>query len=938
MARDYKSTVFLPKTDFPMKGGLPQLEPRLLDRWQQMGLYKLLRQQSKDRPKFVLHDGPPYANGNIHIGHALNKILKDVVNRMQQMLGKDANYVPGWDCHGLPIEWKIEEKYRAEGRDKDQVPVIEFRRECREFAEHWIKVQKAEFKRLGVEGDWDNPYTTMSYAAEAQIARELHKFLMKGALYRGAKAVLWSPVEKTALAEAEVEYHEHKSNTIHVRFPVAKASAPRFEGASVLIWTTTPWTIPGNRAVAFAPDADYAVIEVAAVGEKSLAVVGEKLIMADKLVGEVAAAARFTPKPVGQPFQGAALAGTVARHPLAGHGYDLDSPLFPADFVTTDDGTGLVHIAPGHGNDDFELGAKQGLEVPATVDEDGTFYPNVPLFAGKHVYKVDGEVANALQQAGKLLAGGTLSHSYPHSWRSKAPLIFRNAPQWFISMSTTGLRDTALKAVEQVRWVPPSGKNRMRGMVENRPDWVISRQRAWGVPLAIFVDKATGEPLKDPQVNDRIAQAFEQEGADAWYASGNGARFLGPGRDPAQFEKIDNIVEVWFDSGSTHAFVLEQRPDLAWPADVYLEGSDQHRGWFGSSLMVGCGTRGRAPYNTVLTHGFIMDAEGKNKMSKSLGNTIAPQTIMDQHGADILRLWVMSADYTEDISIGADIIKAQVEAYRKLRNTLRYLLGALAGFTPSERVPHGEMPELERWVLHRLSELGELVRECCESFDFHKVFVALYTFCTVDLSAIYFDIRKDSLYCDAAGSARRRAVRTVMDEVFSCLTAWLAPILVFTAEEAWLARFPGDASSVHLRTFPAIPAAWRDEALAAKWAKIRALRRVVTGALEIERKEKRIGASLQAAPTVYATAEHIAALKGIDLAEIAITSDASLVEGAPPAGAFTLEDVPGVGVVSSLAQGRKCERCWQVLEDVGADPQHPDLCGRCADAVGKLAA
>ena len=935
---DYKSTVFLPRTAFPMRANLPEREPEILKRWQAMDMYRRLRAEARGREKFILHDGPPYANGAIHMGTALNKILKDVINRSQQMLGKDANYVPGWDCHGLPIEWKIEEKYRAAGQDKDAVPIVEFRRECREFAEHWIDVQRTDFKRLGVEGDWDNPYTTMAYAAEAQIVREIGKFLMNGGLYKGSKPVLWSVVEKTALAEAEVEYHDHVSTTIFVRFPIVKPAVPALEGANVVIWTTTPWTIPGNRAVAYGADIDYCVVKVAAVAEGSGAAVGERLLLARDLAQAVLDEAGVTAHEVVSTLAGRELGGTVCRHPLHDQGYDFPVPLLPGGFVTTEQGTGLVHIAPGHGADDWELGTAHGVEVPQTVGEDGSYYDHVPLFAGRRVLTpygkkgdADPAVVAALAEAGALLASGKLTHSYPHSWRSKAPLIFRNTPQWFISMATNGLRETALKAIEETRFVPPQGRTRLYSMVANRPDWVISRQRAWGVPIAVFVDRKTGQPLRDQAVIDRIAEAFEAEGADAWFAS-DPVRFLGDGYDPADYEQVTDIVDVWFDSGSTHSFVLEKRDDLQWPASLYLEGSDQHRGWFHSSLLESCGTRGRAPYEAVLTHGFVLDEQGR-KMSKSLGNVVVPQQVMKQHGADILRLWVVASDYSEDLKIGPEILKHHADAYRRLRNTLRYLLGALADFSDAERLPESEMPELERWVLHRLYELDGQVRAASEGFTFHALFTALHNFCAVELSAFYFDVRKDSLYCDAADAPRRRAARTVLDHLFSCLTAWLAPILCFTAEEAWLHRTGDDQDSVHLRLFPEIPATWRDDGLAEKWETLRTLRRVVTGALELERAAKRIGSSLQARPVIYAGADFVAALNGIDLAEIAITSDAVLVEGTAPEGAFTLPDVPGVGVVVEPAEGEKCERCWRVLPEVGTQPGHPDICGRCAEAV-----
>jgi isoleucyl-tRNA synthetase len=943
MPTDYRPTVFLPKTQFPMRGDLPNREPLLLERWEKMGLYRRLREVSQGREKFVLHDGPPYANGDLHIGHALNKILKDVINRAQQMLGKDAPYVPGWDCHGLPIEWKIEEEYRAKKRSKDEVPIAEFRRQCREFAAYWIDEQRRQFKRLGVVGDWDNPYTTMAYEAEAQIVREIGKFLLSGGLYKGKKPVLWSVVEQTALADAEVEYHDHKSTTVWVRFPIARASRPSLDGAAALIWTTTPWTLPGNRAIAFSADLDYCVIRVDNAAERSRARVGEKLLLARSLVAEVAKQAGIEAHTVLDGFPGTALSGTLARHPLFGQGYDFPVPLLPAGFVVEDQGTGLVHINPGAGADDFELGQTHGLESPDTVGPDGVYLASVPLFAGRTVYRSNGKpgdaneaVIAALEAKGALLARDTLVHSYPHSWRSKAPLIFRNTPQWFISMETNGLRRKALEAIAATRWIPPQGRNRIEAMVESRPDWCVSRQRAWGVPLAIFTHRETGEVLRDPAVVERVAQAVERSGADVWFAA-DPAQFLGNEYRAEDWERVTDIVEVWFDSGSTHAFVLEQRPELEWPASLYLEGSDQHRGWFQSSLLESCGTRGRAPYEAVLTHGFVLDEQGR-KMSKSLGNITAPQDVMKQSGADILRLWVVASDYSEDLRIGPEILKYQSEIYRRLRNTLRYLLGALDGFSEAERVEPASMPELERWVLHRLAELDRLVRRAIEAYDFHAMFTALHNFCAADLSAFYFDVRKDRLYCDAPADARRRAVRTVLDRLFDCLARWLAPVLCFTAEEAWLARH-GDREgcSIHLELFPEVPAAWHDEALGERWARLRDLRRVVTGALEQERGAKRLGSSLEAAVELYVPADMLDIVRGLDLAELCITS-AGTVRAAPaPADAFTLPDIADVGVRVSAAPGARCERCWRVLPEVGEAPPG-DLCRRCRGVLDNAAA
>ncbi|MFT6558099.1 isoleucine--tRNA ligase [Sneathiella sp.] len=933
MSTDYKSTLFLPTTSFPMKAGLPNKEPAILERWEKIDLFRKLREQSKDRDQFVLHDGPPYANGHLHMGHAVNKVLKDVINRSQQMQGKNAHYVPGWDCHGLPIEWKIEEKYRKAGKDKDDVPVVEFRKECRDFAAEWIDIQREEFKRLGVTADWENPYITMSFDAEAQIVRELLKFAMNGGLYRGSKPVMWSPVEKTALAEAEVEYHDHVSTTIYVRFPVEQG-ADFMEGASIVIWTTTPWTMPGNRAISYGAEIDYVGVQVKAVAEGSLGKVGEKFFVAEALLEDLKSEAGITETDTFWTGKGSAFADVICRHPFAGQGYDFPVPLLDGDHVTVDAGTGFVHTAPGHGQEDFEVCKEHNIEIPQTVDEDGTFFKHVPMFAGEHVYKCNDHVADELQAAGALLKRGKIKHSYPHSWRSKAPLIFRNTSQWFVSMETNDLRKKALKAIDDTKWYPKSGHRRLYTMVESRPDWVLSRQRAWGVPITVFAHKETGEIIRDEEVNARIVDAMEAEGADAWFAS-DASRFLGDKYDPDDYEQIMDILDVWFDSGSTHAFTLENRPEMKWPADLYLEGTDQHRGWFHSSLLESCGTRGRAPYDGVLTHGFVMDGKGR-KMSKSLGNTVLPEKIIKQSGADILRLWVVASDYTEDMRIGNEIIQGQVDSYRRLRNTLRFILGNLADWDDAEKVDVADMPELEQWVLHRLSVLDEQVRKNCNEYEFSRMFSAVQNFCTLELSAFYFDIRKDVLYCDGVNDIRRRAARTVLDQLFHCLTSWLAPVLVFTAEETWQARFPDEDYSVHMNQFPDIPASWRNEDLDRKWSQVRSFRRVVTGALEIERREKRIGSSLQAAPAVFVNEDYYSLLEALPLDDICITSGLTLVRDAAPENAFTLEDVDGVAVVPAIAQGEKCQRCWKVLDEVGKQEGHDDLCGRCADVVSSL--
>jgi isoleucyl-tRNA synthetase len=972
-ALDYSRTLFLPKTDFPMRGGLPQKEPEILARWARENLYGALRESGKGRPKFVLHDGPPYANGNVHIGTALNKTLKDVVVRSHQMTGRESNYVPGWDCHGLPIEWKVEEEfYRAKGKVKpdfsDSQAIIAFRKECRAYAEHWLGVQREEFKRLGVVGDWDHPYTTMSYPAEAQIAREIFKFVASGLLYRGSKPVMWSVVEKTALAEAEVEYEDHVSDTIFAAFPVES------EDASVLIWTTTPWTIPGNRAIAFSRRIAYGRYRVTAAPPDNWAKVGATYILAQSLAQSVFDAAKVTAFEFLGEVTGDALATMACAHPLRANGYGFVVPLLDGDHVTEDAGTGFVHTAPGHGREDFELWTAstrllqdRGIEtrIPYTVDENGALTDEAPGFEGKRVITDKGKVGDAnkavidaLIGAGTLVARGKLKHQYPHSWRSKTPVIFRNTPQWFLAMDRPfanahggkTLRTLAVDAIEHTRWAPPSGENRIKGMVANKPDWVLSRQRAWGVPLSIFVRKDGHEILFDDEVNARIADAYEREGADAWFAEGAKERFLGPKHDSATYDKIDDLVEVWFDSGSTHAFVLEDpkhfpglagvRRTIDGGADtvMYLEGSDQHRGWFQSSLLESCGTRGRAPFDVVLTHGFTLDESGR-KMSKSLGNQTFPQDVIRVSGADILRLWVASVDYTDDQRIGPEILKAVSDNYRKLRNTTRWMLGTLAHREQGDTVAYADMAGLERLMLHKLAELDLRVREAYENFDFARVIATLTAFMNADLSAFYFDIRKDALYCDAPSSVRRRGALEAIEHIFRAVTVWLAPILVFTTEEAWSAR---DAAhrSIHLEQFPAIPAGWRDDRLAETWETIRMLRLAVTGAIEIARAEKEIGSSLEAAPRVYLSdPEHRKALEGIDFAEVCITSDIAIEFGTPaPEKAFRLAESPDVGVVVERAQGVKCARSWRYFDASTALPDFPDVTPRDGEALRELKA
>jgi isoleucyl-tRNA synthetase len=935
MTRDYRQTIFLPKTDFPMKGDLPVREPELLKRWEEMGLYDRMMEKAAGRELFVLHDGPPFANGNIHLGHALNKILKDVVNKSQYKLGKLTPFVPGWDCHGLPIEAKIEEKYREKGIKKDDIPLIQFRQECRDFASHWIDIQREEFKRLGVTGDWENPYTTMSSEAEAEIVRLLGVFLMNGSLYRGVKPVMWSVVEKTALAEMEVEYADHESLSIYVGFPITETTVPALKGATAVIWTTTAWTLPGNRAIAYSPDLDYIALRIDSVSDQSLIHKGEVILIAKGLKDDVEKEIDVTESTVLATFKGIDLKGTHAHHPFYGEGYDFDVPLLPGEHVTLEAGTGLVHTAPGHGVEDFAVGKKFDLNVPETVAEDGLYYSHVPLFAGKHVYKVGPEIVAKLQEKGALLKQGKIVHSYPHSWRSKKPLIFRTTPQWFISLEKRDLRKKTLEAIETVQWIPEITKNRIQSMIENRPpDWGLSRQRPWGVPLPLFVNKATGEVLRDYEVVARIVKAFKESGSDIWY-SADPALFLGPDYDPSDYEQIQDILDVWFESGATQSFVLRARQDLHWPADLYLEGSDQHRGWFQSSLLVACGTVHAAPYKQVMTCGFIVDEDGR-KMSKSRGDAVSPQTITSTLGADLLRLWVVGSDYYEDLRVGPEILKRQQDIYRRYRNTLRYLLGALDGFTEKEKIDYDQMPELEKWILHRLYELDQKVREASDAYTFQALYSEIHNFCAVDLSAFYFDVRKDSLYCDDPQDPKRRATRTVMDITFDCLVKWLAPVLCFTTEEAWLSRYPHEEGSVHLETFPELPFLWNAPSLATKYEGLRAIRKVMTGALEMARASKTIGSSLQAQAKLFSDSSLSSFIEGVDLAELSITSGVEMHEGQAPEGAFTIEDTPNVGMIVSLASGEKCNRCWKVLPEVGTNEAYPDLCKRCTTVVGKI--
>jgi len=896
-----KENINLPKTAFSMKANLPTREPDIINYWKKIELYKELRAAKKGKEKFVLHDGPPYANGDIHMGTALNKILKDIVVKFHQMEGKDSVYVPGWDCHGLPIEWKIEEQYKKNKKNKNEVPINEFRKECRDFASKWIKVHKEQFQRLGVIGDWNNYYSTMSFDAEAQIVRELGKFLSEGSLYRGYKPVLWSTVEKTALADAEVEYKDHKSDTIYTSFKVKKSNIKQLSKSEIIIWTTTPWTIPANKALAYNKSLKYLVIKI----EDETDFKDRQIVIAQSLLNLVLEECKIKKYNKVCEFNGKDFEGTICSHPFSKIGFSYEIPMLEANFVNTEQGTGIVHCAPSHGPDDFNLCLNNGIKAIETVDGDGKYTENIPLFKGMHIFKANSLVIEKLKNEKNLLANGELVHSYPHSWRSKAPLVHRATPQWFISMESHGLRKKALKAIDETKFYPSKGKERLKSMIETRPDWCVSRQRVWGVPIPVFISKKTNKVLVDEKVTENIANIFEKEGADCWFKDET-QKFLGKKYKSADYEKLNDIVEVWFDSGSTHSYVLEKRKDLMWPASMYLEGSDQHRGWFHSSLLESCGTRGKAPFNSILSHGFVVDGKGL-KMSKSLGNIIAPEDILKKYGADILRIWVAASDYAEDLRIDNSILEQHAESYRKIRNTFRYILGNIKDKYEKvdfERLEINKLPELEQYMIHKLYCLNENFNKNFKLYNFHALYKEVLNFCTVDLSAFYFDIRKDTLYCDKIDSEKRKSTILFLNILLDVLLKWFAPILSFTTEEIY-SLIQKDKKSIHLENFPTIPSKWKNNNLESKWTELIKIREVCNSSIEIKRASKEIGSSLEANLVIKLDDRLIDLTKDIDFSELCITSNAKVEKN----------NSKEINVETLKAEGQKCPVCWKINKD-----------------------
>lgn len=910
------NNVFLPKTDFPMKQRISDAE--IIARWE--SLYQKLRITSKDLPKFILQDGPPFANGKPHMGTAFNRVLKDIIVRYKQMYGYDAPFVPGWDCHGLPIEWKVEEEIRAEKKKlgesydgksiKSTEEIIAFRARCRKFAEYWIDVQRSGFKDLGTVANWDDPYLTMNKASEAKIVSGILTLLGKGFIYRGYKPVMWSPVEKTALSDAEIEYKDKTSKSIYIAFPVYKSNSDILLDAEIVIWTTTPWTIPANRAICYSRSAEYSLIQIS----------GRKMVVASELLNKFQQDSGFTDAQILKTFSGELLENTVCHHPFNGSGYDFDVPLLHGDHVTMDVGTGFVHTAPGHGLEDFAVCKQYGIPVPATVKEDGTYYDTVPMFAGLHVYKSDDVVIQKLDEAGALLSVKEIVHSYPHSWRSKAPLIFRTTEQWFVELDKSGIRKHALEEIENVDWMPQRGKNRIKSFVEGRGEWCISRQRLWGIPLMFFINKKTNEVLIDQTVFDKIVQIIAAEGSDAWYIKPN-SEFLTDQYNPDEYEKVYDIVDVWLESGSVYSYVTLSRPELAFPADLYLEGSDQHRGWFQSSLLTCVGTHNVAPYKSVLTHGFIVDESGY-KMSKSLGNVIDPQDVIKKYGVDVLRLWVANSDYTEDMRIGPNILDQHRDLCNKFRNVLKYLLGALNGFSIEESLDYEKMDPMERWCLSRLKQVSINIKQALDSFNLRKLLNELKTFCFTELSSFYFDVRKDCLYCDSKGSFRRRGYRTVLSIVYNNLLRFLAPIMVISSEEAW--SHTDKNLSIHEQKMLDLPEAYLDNDIVNSFNEVFRIRDVINTALERAREAKKIGSNLQANVTLYTDKELI--FDESYWSDLCIVSKMKF--SSVPLTESDVFSADGISVLIEKSLGHKCERCWKYFDFIGDSGR----CDRCSNS------
>lgn len=925
---DYRETLNLPQTGFAMKANLTEREPAMLQKWEETRLYERIRNASATRAKYMLHDGPPYANGHIHMGTAFNKILKDIVLKSRQMSGFDCPYVPGWDCHGLPIEHQVDKQL---GPKRKEMTKLEVRKQCRRYAEKFVDIQRSEFKRLGVLGSWNNPYLTMSYDYEAAIAREFGRLFLKGSIYKSRKPVYWCPSCKTALAEAEVEYYDEESPSVYVKFPMVSDLSDLIPSAKnkpvyIIAWTTTPWTLPANLAVALNPGFDYVAVEIR--GEVWILAEGRFLALVSSL---------DTEHKILERFPGRTLEGLKARHPF----YDRDSVIIMALYVTLEAGTGCVHTAPGHGREDYESGLAYGLDIYSPVDEEGRFTQDVEFFAGKNVFDANKEIIRLLDEKGRLVKSEKIEHSYPHCWRCKGPVIFRATEQWFISMEKNDLRREALVWVDKVNWVPKWGRERIYGMLSTRPDWCISRQRSWGVPLAVFYCHSCGETVLNEAVMEKVVDEFRNGGADRWFEL-EAKAFIPEGLScpkcgGTEFEKETDILDVWFDSGVSFAAVLEARKELSFPADLYLEGSDQHRGWFQSSLLTAVGTRERAPYNSVLTHGFVVDGDGK-KMSKSLGNVIAPEEIIKKNGAEILRLWASAEDYRDDIKISPEILQRLTEAYRKIRNTSRYILGNLYDFSSEkDMIPYDEMPEIDRYILHRLNECNREIRSDYEKFEFHGVYHTLYQFCTIDLSSFYLDVLKDRLYTSGKESRERRSAQTAIFYVLDTLVRLMAPVLSFTAEEIWeyLPKAAGHPESVHLAPFPRLPEEFENEAIARKWERLLAVRAEATKALELARKDKVIGHALNAAVTLYVGPEEYEFFgeNAEQLRIILIVSQLEVKELPAPAGAYRIDEPIRMGIEVNPAKGLKCERCWMMAETVGKFGDHPTICGRCRKVV-----